>query len=113
MNYFDLHCDTPYECYTKNQRFYVNQLSVSGELAKDFCEWKQVFAVWIKDEMDDPFDFYKKVLNDFKEKLKEIEDITINTDDEGILVKADTLGSLEAIVQLLKELNIVFPYTLP
>lgn len=71
MNYFDLHCDTPYECYTKNQRFYVNQLSVSGELAKDFCEWKQVFAVWIKDEMDNPFNFYKKVLNDFKEKLKE------------------------------------------
>ena len=37
---------------------------------------------------------------------KEIEDITISTDDEGILVKADTLGSLEAIVQLLKELDI-------
>ena len=38
-----------------------------------------------------------------EEILKEIEDITINTEDEGILVKADTLGSLEAIVQLLKE----------
>ena len=38
--------------------------------------------------------------------LKEIEDITIYSDDEGILVKADTLGSLEAIVQLLKELDI-------
>ncbi|WP_415953262.1 translation initiation factor IF-2 [Methanobrevibacter woesei] len=44
---------------------------------------------------------------DVKEEiLKEIEDITINTEDEGILVKADTLGSLEAIVKLLKELNI-------
>ncbi len=51
-----------------------------------------------------------RVLNDEEdveeEILKEIEDITINTDDEGILVKADTLGSLEAIVQLLKELDI-------
>jgi len=51
-----------------------------------------------------------RVLNDDEnveeELLKEIEDITINTDDEGILVKADTLGSLEAIVQLLKELDI-------
>ena len=40
------------------------------------------------------------------EILKEIEDITISTEDEGILVKADTLGSLEAIVKLLKELDI-------
>ena len=40
------------------------------------------------------------------EILKEIEDITISTEDEGILVKADTLGSLEAIVKLLRELDI-------
>ncbi|MBQ6511675.1 translation initiation factor IF-2 [Methanobrevibacter sp.] len=40
------------------------------------------------------------------EILKEIEDITITTEDEGILVKADTLGSLEAIVKLLRELDI-------
>ena len=38
--------------------------------------------------------------------LKEIEDITINTEDEGLLVKADTLGSLEAVVKLLRDLNI-------
>ena len=38
--------------------------------------------------------------------MKEIEDITISTEDEGILVKADTLGSLEAIVKLLRELDI-------
>lgn len=44
---------------------------------------------------------------DVKEEiLKEIEDITIDTEDEGILVKADTLGSLEAIVKLFKELEI-------
>ncbi len=41
-----------------------------------------------------------------EELLKELEDITISTEDEGILVKADTLGSLEAIVKLLKELDI-------
>ena len=41
-----------------------------------------------------------------EEILKEIEDITISTEDEGILVKADTLGSLEAIVKLLRELKI-------
>ena len=41
-----------------------------------------------------------------EEILKEIEDITISTEDEGVLVKADTLGSLEAIVKLLREQEI-------
>ena len=41
-----------------------------------------------------------------EEILKEIEDITISTEDEGVLVKADTLGSLEAIVKLLREMDI-------
>jgi translation initiation factor 5B len=51
-----------------------------------------------------------RVLNEAEnveeEILKEIEDITISTEDEGVLVKADTLGSLEAIVKLLRELDI-------
>lgn len=40
------------------------------------------------------------------ELLKELEDITVDTDDEGLFVKADTLGSLEAVVHLLKEMEI-------
>ncbi len=51
-----------------------------------------------------------RVLNDEvdvkAEILKEIEDITIDTEDEGILVKADTIGSLEAVVKLLRDLDI-------
>ena len=35
-----------------------------------------------------------------------LNDITVNTDDEGVLVKADTLGSLEAVGHLLKEMDI-------
>lgn len=42
-----------------------------------------------------------------KEHLKEyVSSNTIDTDTEGILLKADNLGSLEAIVQLLREKNI-------
>jgi translation initiation factor 5B len=41
-----------------------------------------------------------------KEILQEIEDITIHTSDSGVLVKADTLGSLEAVINLLKEINV-------
>ena len=37
------------------------------------------------------------------EVQKEIEEVLIETDGEGIIVKADTLGSVEAVVKLLQE----------
>ena len=70
MNYFDLHCDTPYECYFKNQDFFENNLAVSGEKGAVFDNWRQVFAVWIRDDLDEPYTLYKAILKDFKEKLK-------------------------------------------
>jgi translation initiation factor 5B len=41
-----------------------------------------------------------------QEVQKEVEEVLIETDVEGIIVKADTLGSLEAVDKLLKEKNI-------
>lgn len=41
-----------------------------------------------------------------EEILKEIESIKIDTHEMGVLVKADTLGSLEALVNMLKDMNI-------
>ena len=38
--------------------------------------------------------------------LKEIEDIKIDTDELGVIVKADTLGSLEALVNMLRDMDI-------
>ena len=71
MDYFDLHCDTPYECFFKNQPFYKNSLAVSGEKGKIFDNWKQVFAVWIRDDVSEPYRLYRAVLDGFKEKLRE------------------------------------------
>ena len=71
MNFFDLHCDTPFECFTKKEDFYKNSLAVSGEKGKYFENWTQTFAVWIKDDAENPFSLYLKILNDFKEKLKD------------------------------------------
>lgn len=65
-----MHCDTPYECYTKNQEFYVNRLAVSGEGGKEFEKWFQTFAFWIKDNMENPFQFYQKMYSDFKVKIQ-------------------------------------------
>ncbi|MBR6510036.1 MAG: membrane dipeptidase [Clostridia bacterium] len=72
MDFFDLHSDTPYECYTKSEEFYVNQLAVSGEASKCFENWVQTFAIWIKDDVKNPFELYKKIYNDFKEKTRNL-----------------------------------------
>lgn len=41
-----------------------------------------------------------------QEIKKEVEEVIIETDKEGIVIKADSLGSLEALIKLLKEKNI-------
>jgi len=42
-----------------------------------------------------------------KEQIKkEVEEVLIKTDKEGIIIKADSLGSLEALTKILKENNI-------
>ncbi len=66
-----MHCDTPYECFVKKEDFFKNSLAVSGEQGEHFEKWCQTFAVWIKDDMPKPFDFYRSVITDFKQKLKE------------------------------------------
>src|SRR3989338_4987525 len=42
-----------------------------------------------------------------KEEIKkEVDEVIIETEEQGIVIKADSLGSLEALVKLLKEKNI-------
>ncbi|MBW3021795.1 translation initiation factor IF-2 [Candidatus Woesearchaeota archaeon] len=49
----------------------------------------------------------KKDIEKVKEDIqKEVEEVTIETDRIGIIIKADTLGSLEALISLLKEKDI-------
>ncbi|MGV8171256.1 MAG: translation initiation factor IF-2 [Candidatus Woesearchaeota archaeon] len=48
-----------------------------------------------------------KDLEEYKSKIqKEVEEVLIETDKEGIVVKADTIGSLEALIKLLKDKGI-------
>jgi translation initiation factor 5B len=49
----------------------------------------------------------EKELKEIEKKLKgDIENIVFQTDKEGIIVKADTLGSLEVLVKMLRDRNI-------
>jgi len=49
----------------------------------------------------------KSDIEKVKEEIqKEVQEVLIETDKEGIVVKADSLGSLEALIHILKEKNI-------
>ena len=58
MDFFDLHCDTAYEMYLKNEGFYENNLAVSAKLGECFENWTQTFAIWIKEDTKQPFLFF-------------------------------------------------------
>jgi len=45
----------------------------------------------------------KDLIRRRREVVKEVESVLIDTDKEGVVVKADTLGSLEALINLLKK----------
>ncbi|MBR4073306.1 MAG: membrane dipeptidase [Clostridia bacterium] len=69
MELFDLHCDTPYRCYTENIDFWDARLAVSGKKGEVLSNWRQCFAIWIREEVQNPYNFYKSVLCDFRRKL--------------------------------------------
>lgn len=46
---------------------------------------------------------YKDIEKIKEEVQKEVEEVTLDLDNEGIVVKADSLGSLEALINLLRE----------
>lgn len=49
MNYFDLHCDTLGECYSRQKSLYDNGLHVDLFKTKAFHTYIQCMAVWIPD----------------------------------------------------------------
>jgi translation initiation factor 5B len=53
-----------------------------------------------------PFEKVDNNLEELKERFKEEISETINIDKSGIIIKADSLGSLEALITLLKQANI-------
>lgn len=73
MDYFDLHCDTAYECYKKDKCIFDNNLAVSIKKGSAFKKWKQVFAIWIKDDLPEPFLEYKKIVSFFKNQISSVE----------------------------------------
>ncbi len=53
-----------------------------------------------------PFSVFKNNIEEIKKEFKKEIGEKLKTDEEGIIIKADSLGSLEALITLLKQENI-------
>lgn len=98
MKFFDLHCDTAFECFKDKKEFYENNLSVSGKKGEVFENWHQIFAIWIKDDEKNPFLLYKNILNYFK-KQKMSYNLTPYFSVEGGAILENDIDRLYALKQ--------------
>lgn len=91
MRFFDLHCDTMTKAFETKQSLFNNNLAVDFNKGQIFSKWTQCFAIWIDDKRQNPFDFYKKVLLDYKRyKQNEPKNLTpILTVENGSLLEND------------------------
>ena len=98
MNFFDLHCDTAYRCYNEHLQFTDNSLAVTPQKAFCFEKWHQCFAIFIKDGINNPFEYYKNTLKNFKLELtnKPGNLTPIFTVEGGLLIE-DKLSRVEIL----------------
>ncbi|MBQ8741392.1 MAG: membrane dipeptidase [Clostridia bacterium] len=91
MKFFDLHCDTAYKCYRDGLSFCDSSLAVTPKKAHCFDDWYQCFAIFIKDGIKNPFEYYKNTLDNFKNQLKSKPDnlTPILTVEGGLLIEDD------------------------
>jgi len=68
----------------------------------------KIFAVGLKDVIGGvPLRVANKDLEKIKEEVQEeVEEVLLETDQDGVVIKADTLGSLEALTGLLRNANV-------
>lgn len=71
MNYFDLHCDTPFEIYHKNMRFSDGNTHITAKKTAALENYVQVFDVWSDNKLsdNDAFSDFFKIYENFKNEL--------------------------------------------
>lgn len=91
MRFFDLHCDTLTTAYDTKQNLFNNDLAVDFNKGRSFTKWCQCFAIWINDKCENPYEFYQKVLLEYKNYKQDLpENLTvILTVENGLLLEND------------------------
>ncbi len=104
MKFFDLHCDTPYECFKNGSEFFDGDNAVNVQKGQIFDKWCQVCAVWIPDECSAPKGRYDSVVKNFKRQTD------IITDADGLSADNAFLLSLEgsALIERAEDVDKLF-----
>ncbi|MBQ1231541.1 MAG: membrane dipeptidase [Clostridia bacterium] len=82
MNYFDLHCDTPYEIHKKCLPFKNGDCAVNKDKGEIFDKWCTLCAVWVPDDEKEPQKRFLDVSKNFKAQtdiFENREDLTKDT----------------------------------
>lgn len=85
MDFFDLHCDTIYECEKQGQNLRENTLEISLEKGKELKHWIQTYAVWMPDEFRGraAVEQFEKVYRYFRKELASNKELHWITDIEA------------------------------
>ena len=72
INYFDLHCDTPYELYQRKSRFSDGNTHITSEKARAFGKYAQVFDIWSDNALsdDEAYSDFFIICENFKKELE-------------------------------------------
>lgn len=70
MNFFDLHSDTAYRCFKEKISLNSEELAITPKKAQFLKSWHQCFAVFIKDDVENPYSVYLQIIKNFKGMLE-------------------------------------------
>ena len=91
MNYFDLHCDTAYEIYTKKLPLAHNTLAVDLDGFDAYDRKAQIFAVWSENtkRAGDVYGDFFEIINYLKEQIALNESRAVLCTDKETLLSDD------------------------
>lgn len=94
MNYFDLHCDTPFELYKHLSKLDSNDHYISLDKASVFDRYAQFSAYCSVRKLDDETCFrdYLKCVDYFEREVERLSDRVMICDDYDDLLIAESLG---------------------
>ena len=97
----DMHCDTPFELFSRSQSFWQNDLAVSAAKASEYSSFLQVAAVWSDKNLDDDAAYSRTldVIDYFKS------DISTNNDASFFIDKRSTKTKFVLAVEDARILN--------
>lgn len=99
MDYFDLHCDTPFELFHRKSRLRNGSTHITGEKLAGLGKYAQVFDIWSEKKLsdDEVYGRFFEICDNFFEELAENPEFLLCKNSEDI-VRAESDGKHAAIL---------------